>query len=89
MRVCVSVCAPISDFHYYGTCALICVNGQIQYFSVILFLTNLQGLGVDSHDDRSVFKREIKNLKPFADKQKKVLEKQRKEEKKNAKKKKK
>ena len=56
---------------------------------MMLFLTNLQGLGVDSHDDRSVFKREIKNLKPFADKQKKVLEKQRKEEKKNAKKKKK
>ena len=49
-------------------------------------IVSLQGLGVDSDDDRSVFKREIKNLKPFADKQKKVLEKQRKEEKKNAKK---
>ena len=42
-----------------------------------------------SHDDRAIFKKEIKNLRPFADKQKKLLEKQRKEDKKNAKKKKK
>ena len=42
-----------------------------------------------SHDDRNLFKKEIKNLKPFADKQKKLMEKQRKEEKKQAKKKKK
>ena len=49
----------------------------------------LQGLGVGSHDDRNTFKKEIKNLKPYADKQKKLMDKQRKEEKKNAKKKKK
>lgn len=42
-----------------------------------------------SQDDRAIFKKEIKNLKPFAEKQKKLLEKQRKEDKKNAKKKKK
>lgn len=42
-----------------------------------------------SHEDRALFKKEVKNLKPFADRQKKLLEKQRKEEKKNAKKKKK
>ena len=42
-----------------------------------------------SHDDRNTFKKEIKNLKPYAEKQKKLMEKQRKEEKKNAKKKKK
>ena len=52
-------------------------------------VTYLQGLGMSSHDDRNLFKKEIKNLKPYADKHKKILEKQRKEEKKNAKKKKK
>ena len=46
-------------------------------------------MGISSHDDRNLFKKEIKNLKPFADKQKKIIEKQRKEEKKLAKKKKK
>lgn len=46
-------------------------------------------MGVASHDDRVLFKKEVKTLKPFADKQKKVIEKQRKEEKKHAKKKKK
>ncbi len=42
-----------------------------------------------SHDDRNLFKKELKNLKPYADKQKKLIEKQKKEEKKLAKKKKK
>ena len=46
-------------------------------------------MGMSSHDDRALFKKEVKNLKPYADKHKKMLEKQRKEEKKNAKKKKK
>ena len=46
-------------------------------------------MGVASHDDRAVYKKEVKNLKAFADKQKKLMEKQRKEEKKIAKKKKK
>ncbi len=44
---------------------------------------------MSSHDDRAVFKKEVKTLKPFADKQKKLLDKQRKDEKKTAKKKKK
>lgn len=44
---------------------------------------------MSSHDDRNLFKKEIKNLKPYADKHKKVMEKQRKEEKKIAKKQKK
>lgn len=44
---------------------------------------------MSSHEDRGIFKKEIKNLKPFADRQKKLIEKQRKEEKKSAKKKKK
>lgn len=44
---------------------------------------------MDSHDDRNVFKREVKILKPFADKQKKTMERLKKEEKKQAKKKKK
>ena len=44
---------------------------------------------MNSPDDRNTFKKEIKILKPFADKQKKLLEKQRKEDKKLAKKKKK
>ena len=43
---------------------------------------------MSSHDDRALFKKEVKTLKPYADKQKKLLEKQRKEEKKSAKKKK-
>ena len=46
-------------------------------------------MGVASSDDRSILKREIKVLKPYADKQKKLLDKQRKDEKKQAKKKKK
>ncbi len=46
-------------------------------------------MGVTSHDDRNLFKKELKNLKPYADKQKKLIEKQKKEEKKLAKKKKK
>jgi len=46
-------------------------------------------MGITSHDDRNLFKKEVKNLKPFADKQKKLMEKQKKEEKKQAKKKKK
>ncbi len=45
-----------------------------------------QGMGIESHDDRSVFKRELKNLKPFADKQRKAMEKLKREEKKIAKK---
>ena len=54
-----------------------------------LFLSSSQAMGVASNDDRSILKREIKVLKPYADKQKKLLEKQRKDEKKQAKKKKK
>ena len=48
-----------------------------------------QGMGLDSHDDRAMFKKEVKVLKPFADKQRKAMEKLKKEEKKNAKKRKK
>ena len=57
--------------------------------SHMTMVSSLQGLGMSSHVDRNLFKKEIKNLKPYADKHKKILEKQRKEEKKNAKKKKK
>ena len=46
-------------------------------------------MGLDSHDDRAMFKKEVKVLKPFADKQRKAMEKLKKEEKKNAKKRKK
>lgn len=48
-----------------------------------------QTIGVTSSDDRAALKRELKVLKPYADKQKKLLDKQRKDEKKQAKKKKK
>lgn len=41
-----------------------------------------------SSDDRNVFKKELKGLKPYADKIKKEYEKKRKEEKKQGKKKK-
>ena len=54
-----------------------------------LLLSSSQAMGVASSDDRSILKREIKVLKPYADKQKKLLDKQRKDEKKQAKKKKK
>ena len=40
------------------------------------------------HDERVTFKKEVRALKPYADKHKKVLDKQRKEEKKQGKKKK-
>ncbi len=56
---------------------------------MIVPLPPFKGMGMNSHDDRALFKKEIKILKPFAEKQKKIIEKQRKEEKKNAKKKKK
>ena len=43
---------------------------------------------MSSHDDRSILKKEVKALKPFADKQKKSVDKKRKEDKKQGKKKK-
>ena len=46
-------------------------------------------MGIASNEDRLLFKKEVKNLKPYADRQKKLIEKLRKEEKKVAKKKKK
>lgn len=78
--------------------AIIITTGYNYYISlyyttvilkVMFIFPDLQGLGMSSHDDRNLFKKEIKNLKPYADKHKKLLDKQRKEEKKNAKKKKK
>lgn len=47
---------------------------------------SLQAMGVSSQDDRAVFKREIKALRPHAERQKKLLEKQRKDDKKRKKK---
>lgn len=44
---------------------------------------------MSSQEDRSTVKKEVKVLKPYADRQKKLLEKQRREEKKLGKKKKK
>ncbi len=46
-------------------------------------------MGVSSQEDRNTLKKEVKVLKPYADRQKKLVEKQRKEEKKLGKKKKK
>ena len=40
----------------------------------------LQSMGIKSTEDRTVMKRELKALRPHAEKQKKLLEKQRKEE---------
>ena len=48
--------------------------------------TSIQAMGVISTEDRMLIKREIKALRPYADKQKKLLEKQRKDDKKKKKK---
>ena len=64
-------------------------NASCYYVLFICLFVCLQGMGVSSNEDRTVYKKEVKNLKPFADKQKKLIEKQRKEEKKIAKQKKK
>ena len=48
------------------------------------FSTFLQGLGINSSDEKSVFRKEIKALRPFADKIKKEYEKAKKDEKKRA-----
>ena len=44
---------------------------------------------MSSQDDRGTFKKEVKSLKPYADRHKKILDKQRKDDKKQAKRKKK
>ena len=49
------------------------------------YVINTQAMGVSSADDRAIFKREIKTLRQHAERQRKLLEKQRKDEKKKKK----
>lgn len=49
---------------------------------IVTLLPHVQAMGVNSPDDRALIKREIKALRPHAEKQKKVLKREKDDKKK-------